>query len=91
MNYPSKSRCELYENKYCTLLSRVGSLEETAGLILQFNLQIVVRTKTETRNIIGFTFNSELLTNLFNICFALAYFNKWVKGFPKFHFHFEFS
>ena len=73
----------------------MGSLEETAGLILQFNLQIVERTKTETRNIIGFTFNSELLTNLvanlFNICLSLASFNKWVKGFPKFHFDSEFS
>ena len=72
--------CELYENKYCTLLKRVGSLGETAGLILQFNLQIVERTKTETRNIIGFTFNLELLTNLVTILFCSTYVYLWLNS-----------
>ena len=76
MNYPLNPDVNFMKTNIAPWLGRVGSLEETAGLILQFNLQIVERTKTETRNIIGFTFNSELLTNLvtnlFNICLSLA-------------------
>ena len=76
MNYLLNPDVNFMKTNIAPWLGRVGSLEETAGLILQFNLQIVWRTKTQTRNIIGFTFNSELLTNLvtnlFNICLSLT-------------------